>query len=239
MCQIMSEPMEEKIQWHRDEIVLLRFGPPSFQIWQSSDQPDFGQVAVGHLLSKFRTRLQNLPAIFIGPIYIYLLSKKKKASTLIPQEISRDQRKNQCISQRVKGGGKRQLQNKIGDCHTTDYANQEGKKCGAAKQKMYRVVVNNRSQKIERLTREWRRLPRWLEKSEYERGEENGTKLEQYKKGDVEIESQNAHRCRYTPDGHVVHTVIQKDIQHLVYTLGDYRRTTPKAREVRGNGTNQ
>lgn len=36
----------------------------------------------------------------------------------------------------------------------------------------------------------------------------------------MEIESQNAHRCRYTPDGHVVYTVIQKNIQLLAYTLG-------------------
>jgi len=49
----------------------------------------------------------------------------------------------------------------------------------------------------------------------------------------MEIESQNAHRCGYTPDGHVVHTVIEKNIQLLAYTLGDYRRTTPKARGVR------
>ena len=69
-------------------------------------------------------------------------------------------------------------------------------------------------------------------------GKKKRNKSEQYK-GDMEIESQNAHRCRYTPDGHVVHTVIQKNIQLLAYTLGIYRRTTPKARGMRGNGTDQ
>jgi len=68
------------------------------------------------------------------------------------------------------------------------------------------------------------------------KGKKEGNKSEQYKKGEMEIESQNAHRCRYTPDGHVVHTVIQKNIQLLAYTLGDYRRTTPKARGVRVTG---
>jgi hypothetical protein len=113
-----------------------------------------------------------------------------------------------------------------------NYANQERK----AWYKMYRgVVVNNRSQRMKFKLGNGKGGCHGDLRNQEKKKETSLNNI----KWEKEIESQNAHRCRYTPDGYVVHTVIQKNIQLLAYTLGDYRRTTPKARGMRGNGTNQ